>query len=156
MNSPLPPNSTPHGPRPTVLSFGSQQRTGWVPHSPKLYMYRGMCWDLPPQRLGTWSAPLPSSCGLRRPPMEPTPGVMNDLRNRAWGSPNSESFKAVGYLSWVGGRSEEGGNGMSASFKFKLGRSPSLTWLNGLVKTHSVARDRNPIGLKRKGIFWLV
>ena len=45
---------------------------------------------------------------------------------------------------------------MSASFKLKLGRGPSLTWLNGLVKTHSVARDRNPIGLKRKGIFWLV
>ena len=56
-------------------------------------------------------------------------------RNRDRGFPNAESFKAIRSLSWVGGISEEGVNGISASFKFKLNRS--LMWLNGLVKTHS-------------------
>ena len=76
------PMALPH----TVLSFGSQQRTGWGPHSPKLHMYRAMWWDLLPQSLGTVCT---SAFRLwAETPMEPTPGwngrqMMNDLRNRA-------------------------------------------------------------------------
>lgn len=39
---------------------------------------------------------------------------------------------------------------MSVSFKVKLGNGSSLMQLNGLVKIHSVARDRNPTGVKKK------
>ena len=78
---------------------------------------------------------------------------MNNLQRRQWqptpGFPNPESFKAIRSLSWVGGISEEGANGISASFKFKLNRS--LMWLNGLVKTHSVnSKGQKPKWLKEK------
>ena len=70
-------------------------------------------------------------------------------RNRDRGFPNPESFKEIRSLSWVGGISEEGANGISASFKFKLNRS--LMWLNGLVKTHSVnSKGQKPKWLKEK------
>lgn len=80
---------------------------------------------------------------------------MNNLRNGDQGFPNPESFKVIRSLSWVGGMSEEGANGISASFKFKLNRS--LMWLNGLVKTHSAnSKGQKPNWLKEKRICWLV